>query len=193
MKLYELQGFDRIRGNISDLQIFNHALAELGWTKFDYGGMAFLYENPDKDYIVKLFFNDQCYYKFLSVVQKNKSNQHFPKFRGKVLKMAGVDDVMAVRMERLSKLTKKEFYDDHGFHAWLVIHYGADVDTFDLLNQIPIHQLEFVADEWKNKNRSFVNALIIVKENLSGPCEPDFKPDNFMKRGDTWIITDPYV
>lgn len=201
-KIDELQGIGRLKAKIEPYTQWHDVkefLNDLGWVQFGDGNWSMVFKKTGINYIIKVFNNDSCYLAFINFAQNN-SSPHYPKFRGKIMKVAGTD-FMAVRMETLSPLLDKEYLDP-GFAAWIYQEYqfrknrringilnsvfGLSLDRREALPKIKDE-----AEAWAFRNKSFAEALSNLKS-VQGKCYVDLHQDNFMKRGNTWVVIDPF-
>ncbi len=182
MKLNELHGIKKMKSGLDQIDDLSELDAMLKTHDFNMtykGSHSRIYTNPKLDYIVKVFKNDPCYMKFISFALKNQNNPHLPKIKGKIIKLS--DDISAVRIERLS-LMKSEEYLETGMRDFL----------FDLNDGILDGHNE-AAEEFERSNSDFADTCYILYRQLASPCEFDFGYDNIMKRGSTYVITDPFA
>ena len=136
---------------------------------------ANVFKHDNLSYILKVFSTyDTGYLKFLKIVEKNKNNPHFPKFRGKLIKLS--ENAIAIRMEKLTPLDSKInlFHKvDRHLYNWRKF---LDSRDEKLLEKFP--QLE--------------DAIEILIENQSRKAVIDLHSKNVMQRGDCPVIIDPY-
>ena len=174
-------------------------LKSRGWTAVGDGLYARVFTNPDYPYALKLFSkDDRCYVNFLKVAM-NSNNPHFPKFRGKLVSLGPVN---AVRMEKLEPLTRAEYTGNFPFLAFLEYYFGKDGPSMNIRNKLAgKYELETeeeidqalgdVSMDFEDKNPQFVEAIEKLKSISTPNCMFDLHGANFMKRGSTFVITDP--
>lgn len=151
-------------------------LDKAGYKRLGNGAFGAVYEKPGVDYVLKVFSStDRAYIDFIKLV-KSYPNKHFPKFIGKVVK---VNDVYsAIRMEKLS-----------GMHNHNVANLMQQYCVYrNVKGRIGYERLVDVLD-WLSEAPELKTALDLILDNLA--YELDLRTDNIMKRGNTYVITDP--
>lgn len=83
-------------------------LGRYGWNRIGMGGWAKVYSHPSKNYVIKIYSNDNIYNKWLDFMLANQSNKYIPKIYGKPFSFK--NGLHVVRMEMLEKATKNQFY-----------------------------------------------------------------------------------
>jgi hypothetical protein len=180
MRLHELHGVKRhSRTTLPDLihQLFPGARSYSG----RYGTVI---DNPAWPFVVKLWFNDDCYLDFVDYAIENP-NPHYPRFIKKVMKMPaffrrerGSGDVFwMVRIERLQEL-------DEAVAGKLC---RAFIDADRLIR----HPAEINAQFGAEQRGLFAAVAALYTAPIK--CAPDWHPGNLMQRPDgTVVITDPF-
>lgn len=188
-KLLEFRNGDKMR-------LIMNALSNAGLEYLGHGssGIAFLSKSGN---VVKIFEPDNAYRRFVSIISKY-NNPHFPKiYTIKHFKKSILRGNWMVKMEKLQPLTRKEYNENIGFHCFcsLLIKYNpyslnlSRVIARDYSNNI--NDIKEKANEWKNNNLKFAEAIEIISKNM-GNFEDDLHRENIMKRGSVWVIIDPY-
>jgi hypothetical protein len=78
-----------------------------GYEKIGKGTWGEVYSKPDDPYVLKLFHpGDKAYRAFMNLAMQHQDNPHFPKFKGKMVRVT--DDYSAVRMERLEPMRDRK-------------------------------------------------------------------------------------
>lgn len=186
MKIHELvSARDTIRqGQLRTHEDFYSILDGLGWKKIsNNAAYSSVFANPAKNYVIKLFeYTDLGYIKFLTlaVANRRQGNPHFPVLHGMPVRVT--PNTMSVRLERLAPMTS---YDD--IRWW--IRFMSDRDWERSIRYHPDSQA-FLA-RWPK----FMDALVALKKlaKSDSSIRFDLHSGNFMMRGDTPVITDPFA
>lgn len=160
---------------------------------------TYVWERPDLNYIIKIFKKDEPYVKFYNLCRTHVSG-HLPQFRGKLMRFRDTA-YYAIRIEKLQKLTASEYNANKLFHCWMYYNYHFNTnisnDSFNVLsydhNITEPTMCKKSAMEFQIKEPDFCRVLELIIDNLPNDGHLDFWNMNFMKRGDTWVIIDPYV
>jgi len=179
--LKNIRGTNMIGSQLADV-VYSH-----GWKLLGRGSEASVAEHPEKGYVLKIWPNRSLYTKFVELVQRNP-NPHFPRF-SKVMKRIPGTQFSYVRMEKLIPVTQ---YD-------ILVNMP---DCFCVVKEL--YQRQGTAlPYWIENNAQAIqcpklspDAKMLVKLMSAqlkkiGPVL-DLHPANIMRRGNTWIITDPY-
>ena len=170
-----------------------HILKHAGYEKLGYGMFADVYAKPGADHVLKLFDRrDRSYPKFVNMVIQHPNN-HFPKFKGKIMKIT--DNYYAIRMEMLSK-----------FSTWMADNGGLDL-LYLLQNYIYGYAAHGAGFETSSERASStvkqINDLEKTQPGIKKACEfiadliksgdpgLDLHNENLMMRGNTIVFTDP--
>ena len=154
---------------------------QYGFNHLGTGNYGSVYEKPGYPWVFKLFTYDDAYYAFLQYVRKNQNNPNLPKMKGNIIKIN--DNTFAVRMEKLSEVSKNNFYE---YQAALytmaeVIQYDINVKDMDQEERDTIKQypgfLKFITD-W-------------VRNSMINKYELDIHEGNIMMRGNVPVLIDP--
>lgn len=176
-------------------------LEKAGYIRLGSGGYADIYEKPGASYVLKLFEeHDYGYRKFLQYAFKNQDNPHLPRFRGKLI--AVTDRYYAIRMERLKPIGRVQnfaFTPDPAL--WDIITRveklarASRTESLDqILQKVQTDPLSEPIRDFVENNPSFVKAMHdLVRIARQTGIALDFSPRNFMLRGDTIVITDPFA
>lgn len=210
MKLIELHGWDRLRKPIvhnADFIPYAYdildVLKDSGLEKLGDGRRAVVFSRRGKPYVYKLFAEDHCFYNFVQFIKERPDNPHLPKLLSPVMdlvKMAKrVDDLdpndmnrmhkrpYLVKMEKLTPMPRDEFFNNRGLQLLLNKVYG-DGSLFKDNKK----DLEIELFQWFKKENKLAHTIIDIKEKLvHDECFADMHFGNFMKRGETIVITDP--
>lgn len=178
-------------------------LRQHGWTPLGYGYEAGVAEHPNKSYVLKIFPTKSVYVHFVNMVQQHAHNPHFPRFSRYVRQIPGTT-FSYVRMEKLNRMLEYDLvqfpsllclldrmYGDHNVTppVWVRMnvswdpewHMGDPDDITDCNNKLitPAEQeaIQLLSDKVKQL----------------GWRHLDLHAANFMTRGNTWVITDPFI
>lgn len=182
-----------------DLQ---NILVRAGWTPIGSGAEAGLAQHPNKSYVLKIFPTNSMYQQFLDVVDQAPNNPHFPKLNRNSRRIPGTP-YSYVRMEKLRPITTydavehfpelgcllidfyKKFGITHMAGPWGWPYLNASWDPLTELincNQVKIDGAAKQAFD-----------LLYEKAKTLGYRRLDMAINNFMARGLTWVITDPFI
>ena len=120
MNLFELMGVGTAKKKVKSsrpVTNLSKLLSNIGWVKLGKGSFSRILTNPQKNYIIKIFFKDSCYIKFVKYCLQNQSNPHLPKFRGNLIQFPENDKIFAVRMEKLEKIKGYKLVDEIGYYT----------------------------------------------------------------------------
>lgn len=150
-------------------------LRKYGFLRYGEGGFSTVYGSDQLPYILKIFaVDDHCYMKYVNAVMHN-DNPHFPKFRGKPVRVN--EFLYAIRIEKLDKPRAAGKVDNHYNYCDLLKYYIKDGSDALEIKQI--------------FGEKMIEALDFIKE-LQGGCMMDMNPGNIMYRGDVTVIIDPF-
>lgn len=142
--------------------------------------------------VVKAFERDECYLRFIALIQQHQNNPHFPRVR-KVGRFTVPDlrGAYVLKLERLQPIPVTEFLADVGLHCFL----NLEGRPLPVALWKKCSRPGFILDaakQWQHDHPQFAEALDLVLSEKRN-CDMDLHARNFMKRGDTWVITDPYI
>jgi len=200
MKLFELIGVkpiqtlakydDKYADSIIQSNLISY-LSSLGFKSIGDGLYASVLEHPKFDYVIKLFKSDKCYIEFVKYIISNQSNPHVPKIKGKLVKLAKDTNIFGIRMEKLKAVDLLDL--DHELLSYL---YKNNMLSYHertfVQDTIPEGEIDQLVDQFRENQNDFFNLL---EQLLSKPtnCRWDLHPGNFMKRGSTLVLTDPWA
>lgn len=172
-------------------------LRQKGWTPLGFGFEAGVAEHPGKAYVLKIFPQHSPYTVFVQLVQSHAQNPHFPRFSRYVRQIPGTEYAY-VRMEKLTKMKDYDLYNmpsllclldklynKHGEQPPYWVRNNASYDSDSGL--IDCNQIQTTRDE-----QQAINLLDQGVQQL-GIDRLDLHSGNFMMRGNTWVITDPFI
>ena len=160
-----------------------YMLEKAGYEKIGYGMYANVFAKPGADHVLKLFgYRDQAYRDFVNMTIQ-EPNIHFPKFKGKMMKVT--KDYYAIRMEKLEPLSQDK------------------KDTLELMRH---YIYAFVRDRFQPFYRATeMENLEKMQPGITEACDLlarlminnrlalDLHMKNAMMRGNTIVITDPVI
>ena len=162
----------------------HYKLEQAGYDRIGEGIFAWIYSKPGADHVLKLFRStDRAYMDFVKVVTVNP-NIHFPKFKGKMMKVN--DNYYAIRMEKLSETI------DHGTAHILkaYINKGKYPKTYNGPKASTTYAISQMNDLEKEQP-GITTACDIIAKTLAPKYVVDLHTENIMMRGNTLVIIDP--
>lgn len=210
LRLDELTGY---RGNpiyklfqeARDIDTFARRLEESGYDvkKLGQGVFGIVFEKPGGKDVYKVFTaRDKGYLSFLKYAKANQDNPHLPRIYGNIMRVemplnnirSQGKDWIIVRLEKLQP-SDDAYPDEHQIGNYLQFtpmpspEEIEELDNNGLLDMEMEMALEFQREypqlaevlDWVNANANRVQGIHI-----------DLHDENFMQRGDTVVITDPY-
>jgi hypothetical protein len=171
----------------SDMAAAADILEKAGYKKFGEGWYAAVYaKEHGATRVLKLFkTNDVAYLKFVNMTIQNP-NIHFPKFRGKLMKIT--KDYYAIRMEMLTgfgeetqqlKLIRDYIYG----YATYGRSYSDNMRSQEVINGI---------DQIEETQPGIKKACELIGDMIANDTvELDLHKHNLMMRGKTIVFTDP--
>jgi hypothetical protein len=186
-RLDELQGVRNHLGSAGDFRHTGDVITYLTNKGFEYVGHGVysgVFDHPSFGgrYVLKVFC-DRYYEDFLNYAIKNAWNDHLPKVYGKVMPLG--ENGRMVRIEKLRKFTPADYSaTDLGIlteYIWQGL--GKHTPEED-------RALAHWAD--RNDLREFAATVIHVIKYKPEGALPDLHAGNFMWRGRTIVLNDPY-
>lgn len=181
---------DELRGIKADTQVeFSNTkdviefMKSKGMTILGAGMYGAVFDHPSYNgrYVLKLFIDDH-YADFIKYCQKNPGDQHLPKFFGKLIRLPYGGSM--IRIEPLKKMPYSMF------------------NSYELQD---IRELVFAPDRlrpedqtrlvnWADRldQRPLLVTIFRLMQNRPRGSFMDLNPGNFMLRGDTLVVSDPY-
>lgn len=185
-RIDELQGVKNHPKRFYSKDEFVAWMAERGFILLGKGhhGAAFDHEKFGGRYVLKVF-SDPAYEHFIDFCMAN-SSPHLPRFVGKLMKVS--ENARMIRMERLVPMTGQQ-YDSAAYNLDTLC-YLADLIAFD--PEEAAEQSQYQPDPG-TPQESMLNLLVEVIKHADNSMTTDFSSDNFMLRGKTAVLTDPYT
>lgn len=192
--------------------VLSSILEKHGWHLLGKGFEAAVAEHPEKSYVLKIFPSLSKYGDFVKFVQNHANNVHLPRFSRYVKQIPGT--VYAyVRMEKLAAISKEKLTQDYA--AYLVtlmqvdeqlnmttLHYSLVSKLEEVLaqagwdhTQLHVdydHLYELVGGEPPRDWQIMVHELAAYSKR-AGHTHWDLHANNFLLRGNTLVIADPFV
>jgi hypothetical protein len=202
MQINELEISRKLKRGMVGADLAN-LLTQKGWTPLGFGFEAGVAEHPRKSYVLKIFPKSSPYVHFVSMVQSHPQNPHFPRFSRYVRPVPGTEYAY-VRMEKLTKMLPydltqfpsllcliDEMWFTHIPHAqppyWVRSTVSWDPHVADSNGVTDCNQVSINPQE-KQAIQMLSNTLKEI-----GSDHIDLHAGNFMMRGNTWVITDPFI
>ena len=183
MKIHEIIGAKELRSylprlttdGISDELSSHHEFERIGSGVY---GTAL--SHPRLPYVVKVFRSaDRGYQAFVHLAMVHPSNPHFPRFRGRLIKLGGSS--MGIRMERLLPMSMSRFEEMEMLCNQLAARHEPDRAPGS------------VADELLTRWPKLEEAFKLLHMARPAGTVFDLHPGNIMERDDgTPVITDPF-
>jgi hypothetical protein len=208
-----------ITNQLKDVGPWDHAgslkkiLTRHGWKSLGTGAEAAVAMHPQKAYVLKIFNSDSKYVQFVEFVQAHQSNPHLPRFSRYVRPVPGTE-FSYVRMEKLMKVTHTQLLttyaaylaemmamgqvaefsmlaDDLGMRMEdNLMHMGYEAaDLLDFEQQDEIYQK--LGGQPPHTWSQVLGDLADYSEHVD-VASWDMHEDNFMRRGKTLVIVDPF-
>ena len=199
MKLDELEITRKLQRSGQPGSDLENILVRAGWTPLGHGAEAGVAMHPLKKYVLKIFPKTSKYMEFLDLVRQAPNNPHFPKF-SRIAKPIPGTNLMYVRMEHLEKIRDfdivtrfpqllcllEKLYVNH--HVRPPARVRANVSwNPGQSGLLDCNDLDITPDE----KTAF--DLLSDKIQQIGWRRADLHAANFMARGNTWVITDPFI
>ena len=158
-------------------------LKSYGWTLAGYGYSSLVFKNPKFNYVLKVFeYQNTDWIKFANWAMQHQDNPFVPKFIGKIRKIS--PSAYAVRMELLEPIKDSSFYNQYVAPEIQQIKKNNYVDWSDVFWD--------KNEEFLQQNYPQLFQIIDFLNNLrTDSGDLDLHANNFMRRGNTLVITDP--
>lgn len=186
MKLIEIIGREDLRKYLSKLDREGAADELISFHGFERmkgarGAYSSVLTSPRAPYIIKLFdANDVGYMRFLDVALANQSNPHFPRIRGRPMRIG--PRIMGIRLERLEPMSRGEYEEIE-----YMLHSMSTNPAWERSLRPGDSHHEFLV-RWPE----FSSAIALLRRAISNDVGFDWHGGNMMKRGETPVIIDPF-
>lgn len=199
--------------NFNHAEPLNKLLKKHGWTSLGTGAEAAVAEHPNKSYVLKIFNSDSKYVDYVKFVQAHQSNPHVPRFSRYVKQIPGTP-YSYVRMEKLQKVTQSQLLTTYENYLFEMIVRGRqegvsmlndDLDMMleDRLGDLGYDEYDIAVDEHHEEIYQKLGGVppdtwSQVLTDLAAHSKQihmeswDMHAGNFMRRGKTLVIADPF-
>ena len=194
-------------------QALKKILTRHGWKSLGTGAEAAVALHPEKSYVLKIFNSDSQYVHFVKFVQAHATNPHLPRFSRYVRPVPGTE-FSYVRMEKLLKVTQAQLLNTYAAYLAEMMAMGevtqlnmlADGLAMTLEDNLmsigydasDLTDPEQQEDIYKKLGGQPAHTWSQVLSDLAEYSERvdvggwDMHEDNFMRRGNTLVIVDPF-
>ncbi len=187
-------------------------LEKHGWHLLGTGFEAAVAEHPQKAYVLKIFKSDSKYGHFVKFVQMHAQNPHLPRFSRYVKPVPGTN-YSYVRMEKLNPVDVTELMNHYANYLitlmqvdeqlnMTTLHYSLASKLEEVLaqagwdhTQLHVdydHLYGLVGGEPPRDWQIIVHELAAYSKR-AGYTHWDLHANNFLLRGNTLVIADPFV
>lgn len=176
-EIFELAGAKVHREQpIETLTQLEAYMAKLGFKVIGGGEFSLVFENPKLSQVVKVY-NDECYDRFIAFCKAHPENPCLPRFHGNGVRLNG--RARMIRIERLTPASNEEQRSKGIFTLKRIADNKKPHDDMEQWDMSPKQQL-------------FLDTLQTLHAQ-KGNCWVDLNPGNVMKRGNQFVIVDPYA
>ena len=164
-------------------------LKKAGYEKLGEGYYAAVYAKGDADHVLKLFsVRDTSYPNFVNMTIQNP-NIHFPKFKGKMMKVT--NEYYAIRMEMLTRFGEATG-DGPILEKIKNYIYGYATYGRSYSDNIRGQQVIKEIDQFEEMQPGIKKACELIADMIAnGYVGLDLHAGNIMRRGNTIVFTDP--
>jgi hypothetical protein len=188
-------------------------LSRHGWKSLGTGAEAAVAMHPQKSYVLKIFNSKSNYVHFVKFVQQHSANPHVPRFSRYVRQVPGTE-FSYVRMEKLLKVSEAQLLNKYANYlaemmamtevtGMGMLNPGLDEKLQDQLGNWgytpedlldPDQNQEIYAKLGGEPPASWAQVLTDLAEYTERTDVEawDMHADNFMTRGNTLVIVDPF-
>ena len=164
-------------------------LEKAGYEKYGSGWYAMVYAKPGADHVLKLFsVSDRSYPEFVNMTIQ-RPNTHFPKFKGKMMKVT--NEYYAIRMEMLTRYGEAP---GDGPILKMIQNYIYGYATYGRSYSDNIRGQEVIKeiDQVEEMQPGIKKACELIADMIAnGNVGLDLHHNNLMMRGKTIVFTDP--
>jgi hypothetical protein len=174
--------------------LYNNGFRALGS-----GSFGTVWDNPNLPYVLKVFTDqDRAYIDWINTARQHSDNPHMPHFIS-TKAMRIVPGVVAVRMEKLTRITREAYELVKPINALLTNSMRTGLSPSEIVDKL-IAKREPDAPEpadnsfyaYTQKYPSFVPALDILNQFVKqSGYRLDVHDENIMMRGPVMVFTDP--
>lgn len=181
-------------------------LSKNGWKVIGDGVESAVAEHPNKSYVLKLFYTRSRYVDFVKFAQEHQSNKHLPRF-GRYVRPVPGSIFSYVRMEKLKPILTSKLLSDYFpeivavFLKFNGFGKGSGATWFENIvkkkfdNELGLGwDTNKIQELWDNIGKHVDSHwLSLLDELKSLNINVDFHDENFMLRGKTLVIIDPFI
>lgn len=198
-----------------DLSRIIDKLHSSGWRRLGSGTKASVYGKIGVSYVIKVYYDDMCYDRFLDYVEQNSDDPYLIKIKKRIR----ADDYGIVALERLDPITGRYGWEDilakllgTVFSTMEVGNYSFD-ETIEGVRKKYQFKYDRIPDDWKTKEDFRANKRVdyfiesylpLFKsmynlkkylESIESHCQYDTHLGNIMIRPGTkdYVISDPLI
>lgn len=169
-------------------------LTNWGYEKAASGTFADVYTKPGTNKVLKVFDDDRGYLQFIRFVKKNPS-QHYPVFLSKLVKVSPW--INAIRIEKLTPIgrnyrgvSKEDLSEIIRRMSW---YDNWDEMIADTTKRQGTKEIIELLKYFQKTQPGLLDAVRSLFSNTKKKTDVDLHDDNMMLRGDTIVISDPWV
>lgn len=189
-------------------------LTRHGWKSLGTGAEAAVAMHPQKAYVLKIFNSDSRYTQFVQFVQAHATNPHVPRFSRYVRQIPGTE-FSYVRMEKLQKVTHAQLLNTYAAYLAEMLAQSQVMDLSMLSDKLAmdLEDNKLMALGYNAEDLLDPDQQDEIYSKLGGHPPPtwsqvlsdlgdyseqvdvagwDMHADNFMRRGKTLVIVDPF-
>jgi hypothetical protein len=182
----------------ADEKLANAGYQRIGGGKAGGKGHSIVYHKPNDQFVLKLFnINDSAYLEFLNFCKQNPGNENLPVFKGKIVKINS--DFLAIRMEKLEEITNDddEVYIINNLFSILVAIEEYKLEPMEENHLAEKYRRKLLLQELEKYKSRVPDSLASTLEKMAifminNDLKDDLAPSNIMKRGNTYVFTDPF-
>lgn len=169
-------------------------LTNWGYEKAASGTFADVYTKPGTNKVLKVFDDDRGYLQFIRFVKKNPS-QHYPVFLSKLVKVSPW--INAIRIEKLTPIgrnyrgvSKEDISEIIRRMSW---YDNWDEMIADTTKRQGTKEIIELLKYFQKTQPGLLDAVRLLFSNTKKKTDVDLHDDNMMLRGNTIVISDPWV
>jgi hypothetical protein len=188
-------------------------LTQHGWKSLGTGVEAAVAMHPAKAYVLKIFNSDSKYVDYVKFVQAHQSNPHVPRFSRYVRQIPGTQ-FSYVRMEKLQRVFDYDLLTTYANYLFMMMVRGRqegismlnddlDMTLEDRLGDLGYDEYDIAVDEHHEEIYQKLGGVppdtwsqmltdLAAHSRQLGMESWDMHAGNFMRRGKTLVIADPY-
>lgn len=173
-------------------------LQNWGYEKAGSGTFSDVYTKPGTNKVLKVFDDDdRGYLQFIRFVKRNPS-PHYPAFLSKLVKVSHW--IYAIRIEKLTSIdgnyhgvSKQDLSDIIRKMSWYDSWDQMITDTMERQGENIKQEILELLKYFQKNQPGLLDAVRLLYSNAKKKTEIDLHDENIMLRGDTIVISDPWV